>query len=93
MEEGASATSYAPYISDFSGATLKKCKKNLLENPNVHTYDYGTDYEVYNSADEILLPAGTYSMSTSKNMPALQFWNKETKAYYTVDELYSLVNS
>ena len=34
-------------------------QKNLLENPNVHAYDYGTDYEVYNSADEILLPAAT----------------------------------
>lgn len=89
VEEGASATSYAPYISDFSGATLKKCKKNLLENPNIHAYDYGTDYKVYNSADEILLPAGTYSMSASENMPALQFWNKETKAYYTVDEVVS----
>lgn len=30
VEEGASATSYAPYISDFSGATLKKCKKICL---------------------------------------------------------------
>lgn len=28
-------------------------------------------------------------MSASKNMPALQFWNKETKAYYTVDEVIS----
>ena len=89
VEEGASATSYAPYISDFSGVTLKKCKKNLLKNPNIHAYNYSTDYKKYNSADEILLPAGTYSMSASENMPALQFWNKETKASYTVDEVVS----
>lgn len=89
IELGSTATSYTPYISDFSGVTLKKCKKNLLENPNIHAYNYSTDYKKYNSADEILLPAGTYSISASKNMPALQFWNKETKAYYTVDEVVS----
>ena len=89
IELGSTATDYTPYISDFSGVTLKKCKKNLLENPNIHAYNYSTDYKKYNSADEILLPAGTYSISASKNMPALQFWNKETKAYYTVDEVVS----
>jgi hypothetical protein len=89
IELGSTATDYTPYISDFSGVTLKKCKKNLLENPNIHAYNYSTDYKKYNSADEILLPAGTYSISASKNMPTLQFWNKETKAYYTVDEVVS----
>lgn len=89
IELGSTATDYTPYISDFSGVTLKKCKKNLLENPNIHAYNYSTDYKKYNSADEILLPAGTYSISASKNMPVLQFWNKETKAYYTVDEVVS----
>lgn len=31
VEEGASATSYAPYISDFSGVTLKRCGRNLVD--------------------------------------------------------------
>ena len=89
MESGSTATAYTPYISDFSNVNVKACGKNLLENPNVHAYNYSADYKKYNSADEIFLPAGTYSISASKNMPTLQFWNKETKAYYTVDEVVS----
>lgn len=89
MESGSTATAYTPYISDFSNVNVKACGKNLLENPNVHAYNYSADYKNYNSADEIFLPAGTYSISASKNMPTLQFWNKETKAYYTVDEVVS----
>lgn len=89
MESGSTATAYTPYISDFSNVNVKACGKNLLENPNVHAYNYSADFKKYNSADEIFLPAGTYSISASKNMPTLQFWNKETKAYYTVDEVVS----
>lgn len=89
LEESSTATSYTPYITDFSSVSVTACGKNLLENPNVHAYNYSADFKKYNSADEIFLPAGTYSISASKNMPTLQFWNKETKAYYTVDEVVS----
>jgi hypothetical protein len=89
LEESSTATSYTPYITDFSSVSVTACGKNLLKNPNVHTYNYSADFKKYNSADEIFLPVGTYSISASKNMPTLQFWNKETKAYYTVDEVVS----
>lgn len=89
LEESSTATSYTPYITDFSSVSVTACGKNLLKNPNVHAYNYSVDYKKYNSADEIFLPVGTYSISASKNMPTLQFWNKETKAYYTVDEVVS----
>nr|DAP69842.1 MAG TPA: hypothetical protein [Caudoviricetes sp.] len=89
LEESSTATSYTPYITDFSSVSVTACGKNLLKNPNVHAYNYSADFKKYNSADEIFLPAGTYSISASKNMPTLQFWNKETKAYYTVDEVVS----
>lgn len=89
LEESSTATSYTPYITDFSSVSVTACGKNLLKNPNVHAYNYSADFKKYNSADEIFLPVGTYSISASKNMPTLQFWNKETKAYYTVDEVVS----
>jgi hypothetical protein len=89
LEESSTATSYTPYITDFSSVRVTACGKNLLKNPNVHAYNYRADYKKYNSADEIFLPVGTYSISASKNIPTLQFWNKETKAYYTVDEVVS----
>lgn len=89
VEEGASATSYEPYISDLTSVTVTRCGKNLLPNPNVHAYNYSTDYKKYNSTDEISLAAGTYSISASANCPTLQFWNKETKQPYTVAEAVS----
>lgn len=68
---------------------VKVSGKNLLPNPNVHAYNYSLDYKKYNNTDEIFLTAGTYSMSASVNCPTLQFWNKETKQPYTVDEAVS----
>ena len=68
---------------------VKVSGKNLLPNPNVHAYNYSLDYKKYNNTDEIFLTAGTYSLSASANCPTLQFWNKETKQPYTVDEAVS----
>ncbi len=68
---------------------VKVSGKNLLPNPNVHAYNYSLDYKKYNNTDEIFLTAGTYSLSASANCPTLQFWNKETKQRYTVDEAVS----
>lgn len=68
---------------------LRATGKNLLPNPNVHTYNYSLDYKKYNNTDEIFLTAGTYSVSVSANCPTLQFWNVTTKQQYTVDEAVS----
>lgn len=68
---------------------LRATGKNLLPNPNVHTYNYSSDYKKYNNTDEIFLTAGTYSVSVSANCPTLQFWNVTTKQQYTVDEAVS----
>ena len=37
LEQGSAATSYSPYIADFSSVTLKKCGKNLLPFPYFHS--------------------------------------------------------
>lgn len=68
---------------------LRATGKNLLPNPNVHAYNYSSDYKKYNNTDEIFLTAGTYSVSVSANCPTLQFWNVTTKQQYTVDEAVS----
>ena len=68
---------------------LRATGKNLLPNPNVHAYNYSSDYKKYNNTDEIFLAAGTYSVSASANCPTLQFWNVTTKQQYTVDEAVS----
>lgn len=68
---------------------LRATGKNLLPNPNVHAYNYSSDYKKYNNTDEIFLAAGTYSVSVSANCPTLQFWNVTTKQQYTVDEAVS----
>ena len=68
---------------------LRATGKNLLPNPNVHTYNYSLDYKKYNNTDEIFLAAGTYSVSVSANCPTLQFWNVTTKQQYTIDEAVS----
>lgn len=68
---------------------LRATGKNLLPNPNVHAYNYSSDYKKYNNTDEIFLTAGTYSVSVSANCPALQFWNVTTKQQYTVNEAVS----
>ena len=61
VEEGASATSYAPYISDFSGVTLKRYGKNLLPYPYRNTnIDYthnGINYKV--KSDGTVVANGT----------------------------------
>ena len=58
VEEGASATSYAPYISDFSGVTLKRYGKNLLPYPYKNTnIDYtfnGINYKVKSDGTVVL---------------------------------------
>lgn len=68
---------------------LRATGKNLLPNPNVHAYNYSSDYKKYNNTDEIFLAAGTYSVSVNANCPTLQFWNVTTKQQYTVDEAVS----
>lgn len=68
---------------------LRATGKNLLPNPNVHAYNYSSDYKKYNNTDEIFLTAGTYSISVSANCPTLQFWNVTTKQQYTVNEVVS----
>lgn len=68
---------------------LRATGKNLLSNPNVHAYNYSSDYKKYNNTDEIFLTAGIYSVSVSANCPTLQFWNVTTKQQYTVDEAVS----
>lgn len=68
---------------------LRATGKNLLPNPNVHAYNYSSDYKKYNNTDEIFLTAGTYSISVSANCPTLQFWNVTTKQQYTVNEAVS----
>lgn len=68
---------------------LRATGKNLLPNPNVHIYNYSSDYRKYNNADEVFLTAGTYSVSVSANCPTLQFWNVTTKQQYTVNEAVS----
>ena len=68
---------------------LRATGKNLLPNPNIHVYNYSSDYKKYNNTDEIFLTAGTYSVSVSANCPTLQFWNVTTKQQYTVDEAVS----
>lgn len=68
---------------------LRATGKNLLSNPNVHAYNYSSDYKKYNNTDEIFLTAGTYSVSVSANCPTLQFWNVTTKQQYTVDDVVS----
>lgn len=63
VEEGASATSYAPYISDFSGVTLKRYGKNLLPYPYKNT---NTDY-TFNGINYKVKSDGTVVLNGTAN--------------------------
>ena len=60
VEEGASATSYAPYISDFSGVTLKRYGNTTADEPQ--TYSPTSDGEV--SSVTSLYPTTTLMTDT-----------------------------
>ena len=76
IEEGTTATSYAPYIGDISAVKLYKGGKNLVSNDvydiNNWVNPSGNTYRYYFN-----LPVGTYTVSAEK---------KETVAYFYLQE-------
>ena len=71
IEEGTTATSYAPYIADISTVKLYKQGKNLFNNDTslMKEISYiGTDgVERKRNGYEVLLPVGTYTIKATPN--------------------------